>query len=171
MDPEPGKPEGRRIRATSRASSRPSVVRRRSNFDSVPGAPWAAARDKLGQARWMRRNPTPSEARLWEFLRRRQAAGFKFRRQHVVAGYIVDFYCPELRLVIEVDGPIHAEQIVEDAARERNLARLGIDILRFAASQVIDDPHAVRQRIAAECLRRASCVVVRCIDVVRVHDG
>jgi very-short-patch-repair endonuclease len=109
----------------------------------------------------MRRNPTPSEARLWEYLGRRQAACFKFRRQHVVAGYIVDFYCPELRLVIEVDGPIHAERMHEDAARERDLARLGIRILRFQASHVIDDTDAVFERIAAECLRPAPIFVVR----------
>jgi very-short-patch-repair endonuclease len=71
-----------------------------------------------------------------------------------------DAYCPELRLVIEVDGPIHAEQILEDKTRERDLARLGLHILRIQASQVMDDILAVFDRIAAECLHRATTLVV-----------
>lgn len=103
----------------------------------------------------MRKNPTLSELRLWEWLRRRQAGGFKFRRQHVIAGYIVDFYCPELRLVIEVDGPIHADHVLEDDARSSPLplARQGPAL---QALQVMDNTLAVVQRIATECCHRAA---------------
>ncbi|MCS6918857.1 MAG: rRNA maturation RNAse YbeY, partial [Fimbriimonadales bacterium] len=58
-------------------------------------------------ARQKRREPTPAEKRLWKYLRNRQLLGFKFRRQHTIERFIVDFYCPEAKLVIEVDGEIH----------------------------------------------------------------
>jgi very-short-patch-repair endonuclease len=61
-------------------------------------------------ARQHRSNPTPAEERLWDAIRRRQVGGARFRRQHPIAGFVLDFCCPERRLVVEVDGPIHDQQ-------------------------------------------------------------
>ena len=58
-------------------------------------------------ARWMRANPTDAERRLWRCLRRERCLGYKFRRQHIIDRFIVDFYCAEACLVIELDGEVH----------------------------------------------------------------
>ncbi len=63
--------------------------------------------DKRELARKFRREPTPSERLAWQILRDRRCLGLKFRRQQVIRGYVVDFYCAELRLVLEIDGPVH----------------------------------------------------------------
>jgi len=86
----------------------------------------------------MRRNPTRAEALLWDRLRHRQLEGFKFRRQHIIAGFIVDFYCSKLRLAVEVDGPHHESQVEEDLQRTRLLATHGIRVVRVRAEEVMD---------------------------------
>lgn len=91
----------------------------------------------------MRRNPTPAEAKLWSRIRKRQLAGYKFRRQHIIAGFIVDFYCPTLQLVVEVDGPIHQFQPRQDAQRTRILQARGVRIVRFSSEAVIKDTDQV----------------------------
>jgi len=78
-------------------------------------------------------------------------AGWKFRRQHVVAGYIVDFYCPELRLAIEVDGAVHRTQVAEDHRRDEALARLGTRVLRLRNAEVLERLDEVIARIAVAC--------------------
>jgi very-short-patch-repair endonuclease len=62
---------------------------------------------KILQARKLRKTQTPSERRLWQVLRNRKLLNFKFHRQYIVAGFILDFYCPVLKLGIEIDGKIH----------------------------------------------------------------
>ena len=76
---------------------------------------------------------TSAEKKLWLLIRVRQLNGLKFRRQHGIDSYIVDFYCPEKRLVIEVDGDVHAyeEQIVRDKGRKDYLKALGLQIVRY----------------------------------------
>ena len=64
----------------------------------------------IERARQMRKEPTNAEALLWVRLRKRQLDGLKFRRQHIVQYFIVDFYCPRVKLVIEIDGPVHDVQ-------------------------------------------------------------
>ena len=84
-------------------------------------------------ARENRRNPTPAETLLWQkVLRGKQFEHYKFLRQKPIGAYIVDFYCAELRLVIEIDGDSHAEQIEYDAQRTRFLNSLGLHVLRYA---------------------------------------
>ena len=79
-------------------------------------------RDQLiEQARHMRADPTQAEALLWEKLRKRQLGGLKFRRQHVIHFFIVDFYCPAAKLVLEIDGSVHAEEEEYDQEREAYL--------------------------------------------------
>ncbi len=90
----------------------------------------------------MRRNPSLAEARLWSQLRYRQLAGLKFRRQHIIAGFIVDFYCPELRLAVEVDGPHHQLQRSEDEFRTFILG-YGVSVVRVQADAVMADVQQV----------------------------
>jgi len=75
----------------------------------------------------------PAEKILWYHLKGRQIKGYKFRRQFGIGDYIVDFYCPEAKLVIEIDGDSHYEPIAieYDRVRENNLQSLGLDIIRF----------------------------------------
>ena len=84
-------------------------------------------------ARNLRKNQTETEARLWAKLRDRRLNGFKFRRQHPIGRYIVDFCCPEKQLVIELDGGGHAkdEQKQYDKKRDEWLEQKGISVLRF----------------------------------------
>ena len=85
----------------------------------------------------MRANPTAAEEALWRKLRR-NLSGKKFRRQHVIDRYIVDFLCVPANLIIEVDGPIHLSQVEDDANREAALGRLGYRIIRFTNEQVLE---------------------------------
>ena len=87
-------------------------------------------------ARQMRRDATPSEERLWQRLRNCQVEGLKFRRQHPVGRFIVDFYCAEARLVIEVDGPIHEYTPDDDAVRQEFLESQGLRLLRLSNAEV-----------------------------------
>ena len=83
-------------------------------------------------ARTNRKNPTPAETTLWQKLQRnRQFHGYKFLRQKPIGPYVADFYCAELKLVVEIDGDSHAAQEAYDAARTAYLARQGIRVLRY----------------------------------------
>jgi very-short-patch-repair endonuclease len=84
-------------------------------------------------ARQLRHNQTDEEKELWRALRGRQFAGFKFRRQHTVGGHILDFYCADAKLDVELDGFQHGlpEGIQRDEAREKFLVEQGIETLRF----------------------------------------
>ncbi len=83
-------------------------------------------------ARTNRKNPTPAETTIWQkLLRNRQFHGYKFLRQKPIGPYVADFYCAELKLVIEIDGDSHAAQKAYDAQRTEYLARQGIRVLRY----------------------------------------
>jgi len=104
-------------------------------------------------ARQLRREMTPAERRLWEHLRRSQLDGLHFRRQQVIDGYIADFYCHEVGLVVEVDGGIHAQQRDWDAQRDAVLGARQLAILRFRNEQVFTELTWVLdeiRRVAAE---------------------
>ena len=92
--------------------------------------------EKLNLARQMRKAPTEAEARAWEILRDRRCLGLKFRRQQVIRGLIVDFYCAEKRLAVELDGEIHAGQAEYDAARDALLGAEDIRVLRIPNAEV-----------------------------------
>ena len=87
-------------------------------------------------SRNLRKNLTLSEHLLWQRLRRKDL-GHKFRCQHLAYGYILDFYCPKLKLGIEVDGKIHDKQKEQDQERENILQSKGIKIIRFTGAEVI----------------------------------
>jgi very-short-patch-repair endonuclease len=84
------------------------------------------------RARRLRGNSTDAEAKLWRALRRDQLNGLHFRRQHPIGPYTLDFYCPTLRIAIEVDGGQHAEQTKKtDERRDRWLAEKGVEVIRY----------------------------------------
>jgi very-short-patch-repair endonuclease len=83
-------------------------------------------------AKRLRKKSTPAEKHLWQVLKGRQLAGLKFRRQHPVGRFILDFYCADYKLVIEVDGEIHKSQVEYDAARTAQLETHGYKVLRFS---------------------------------------
>ena len=97
---------------------------------------------KLERARELRHDMTPAEKILWHELRGNKL-GVHFRRQQVIAGFIVDFYCHKAALVIEVDGDIHDLQQEEDARREKVLREMGLRIVRFGNEEVMRDLSAV----------------------------
>ncbi len=90
-------------------------------------------------ARKLRQNMTPAEKRLWSALRNKQLEGLRFRRQHPVDNFILDFYCPSYKLVIEVDGEIHSDRTDYDDARTDQLAEYGYTVLRFSNERVMND--------------------------------
>lgn len=94
----------------------------------------------IRKARELRRSPSPPESLLWQRLRERPA-GLKFRRQHPFGPFIVDFYCPAVKLVVEVDGDSHdmGDRPATDAHRERWLQEQGLRLLRFNAADVMND--------------------------------
>lgn len=99
-------------------------------------------------ARRLRRDATDAENRLWQALRNRRLGGLKFRRQATVGRAIPDFFCPEKRLVVEVDGGQHSEEA--DAARTAKLKAAGCHVIRFWNSEVIANLDAVLERILIE---------------------
>jgi len=100
------------------------------------------------RARQLRKSMTDAEHALWARLRRRQVHGYKFRRQHPLSGYIVDFVCLDEKLVVEVDGGQHDEQRDEDARRTRCLEQEGFRVMRFWNHQVLGELDAVIEAIA-----------------------
>src|SRR5512135_747341 len=109
------------------------------------GRKWAEVRPL---ARAMRRSPTPAEKRLWALVRKRQL-GPRFRRQYVIRGFIVDFYCPEKKLAVEVDGAVHLSQAEADAQRDHVLALHGCRVVRVRNEDVLHDTERVIARIKA----------------------
>lgn len=112
---------------------------------------------KLKQpSRQLRSNMTDVEQRLWYYVRRKQIRGVQFYRQKPLLTFIVDFYCPAAKLVIELDGSQHfeAEQITKDQDRDKALAALGLQVLRFDNQQVLTETEAVLQVIAAAVKER-----------------
>jgi very-short-patch-repair endonuclease len=99
-------------------------------------------------ARGFRKDPTPSEAVLWGLVRGKQL-GARIRRQQPVGPFVVDFFCPEYRLIIEVDGPIHEAQTERDRERQHLLEACGYRVLRLPAAEVETHPQATLQCIRA----------------------
>ncbi|MEJ5298954.1 MAG: endonuclease domain-containing protein [Armatimonadota bacterium] len=96
-----------------------------------------------GQARSLRKSATPAEQLLWRYLRGRQLNGRKWRRQQPFGPYVLDFYCPELRLAVEIDGDVHAARESADRERQRRLENRGITVVRFTNREVLDNLEGV----------------------------
>ena len=97
-------------------------------------------------ARELRKNSTPAEKVLWSHIRRK-ALGIEFHRQVPLLLYIVDFYCHEIGLAIELDGSIHESQFLEDSERQESLEKWGVKFLRFSNQQIFSEIDDVIQTI------------------------
>lgn len=100
--------------------------------------------------RRLRNNATPAEAELWKMLKGSQLQDRKFRRQHSIGSYIVDFYCPAEHLAVELDGAVHDDpaRYDYDDRREVFLRERGIRVVRFENRDVFEDPERVLEAIA-----------------------
>ena len=109
------------------------------------------------RARALRRRLSPPEARLWVRLRRRHLRGLKFRRQHPIGPYIVDFYCATARLAVEVDGQghEHPDRIAHDRRRTAWLREQNIRVMRLAAESVRVHLDEVLEFIAQTAMERS----------------
>jgi leucyl-tRNA synthetase len=121
-------------------------------------------------ARDLRKNQTPSEILVWKILRRRSFFGYKFLRQHPIffsiraqriEFFIADFYCSQLKLIIEVDGKIHEKQREYDIERDSKLLEKGIYVIRIKNEELIDTDRSnailheiIQKRIEEICLLR-----------------
>jgi very-short-patch-repair endonuclease len=115
----------------------------RKPYHSAPGQ-W----EKLKPvARSMRHEPTEAEDVLWQALRNRKLDNAKFRRQYSIGRFIVDFYCAEANLVVEVDGEIHDQQVAEDQVRQNFLETQGMQVIRFRNEEVLKTIAHVLARI------------------------
>ncbi len=112
------------------------------------------SREVQAAAREMRKEPTRAEDVLWEALRGRRLDGLRFRRQHPVERFALDFYCPIAKLAVEVDGDVHDQQRERDEERDAHIAAFGYHTLRFRNEEVLHDLPAVLARISALAAER-----------------
>src|SRR6478736_1652456 len=124
---------------------------RQWSYDKLP--------DSLKEnARRMRKEPTAAEELLWDVLRNRKLGGFKFRRQQPFEGFIIDFYCDEAKLAIEVDGGIHLtpDQKRYDREREQYIKEFCVDTIRFTNEEVKEDMATVKKKILTAAQSRVT---------------
>jgi very-short-patch-repair endonuclease len=114
--------------------------------------------DELEKRRSLRHRAPETEPLVWEALRGRGLDGLKFRRQYSVGPYVLDLYCPALKLALELDGPSHESDDAQeyDVARQTYIEGLGIRFLRFTNTQVQNNRDGVLAPIAAEAQRLSS---------------
>lgn len=106
--------------------------------------------EKLALAREFRSQPTEAEDKLWQRLRRNQLDGWHFRRQQIIAGFIVDFYCHQAGLILEADGPVHDRQRTDDLHRDQVLTEMGYRVMRISNDDMIN-----RTEIVMSSIRKA----------------
>jgi very-short-patch-repair endonuclease len=106
------------------------------------------------RARLLRETSTRSEQLLWESLRARKLSGTKWRRQHKMGQFAVDFFCAELALAIEIDGNVHDGQRDRDSERQHAIEQSGVQIVRFTASEVEHDLAAVLAKLGEQISAR-----------------
>ena len=128
------------------------------------GRGWTQQREL---ARSMRKAQTGAEGLLWERLRAERLAGLKFRRQHPIGRFVVDFYCVERGIAIEVDGAVHGSQQAEDSARQGYLEERGIRFLRFSNEIVQENI----ERVLAEIVNTLNAPAPPLHDVERGPGG
>ncbi len=121
----------------------PSAIRGRGI--EVPASCWGIMlyyrKELKNLSRVLRKNMTESELLLWSRIRRKQINERQFYRQKIIGNYIVDFYCPSARLIIQVDGSQHFDQsgLRRDMSQDEEMRRLGLRVLRFSSHEVIVD--------------------------------
>jgi imidazole glycerol-phosphate synthase subunit HisF len=114
------------------------------------------ATDKIFEfAKELRHSQTSSEKYLWQILRNRKIDGLKFRRQHPLGKFVVDFYCHEAKLVIELDGNVHDNPEVKtyDIERQKTIEQLGLTVLRFTNDAIFNDLDGVVHQII-DCIKK-----------------
>ncbi len=124
----------------------------RMRDENVPDywdVPESLRRTMVEVARQLRKEPARSEDKLWQALRGKKLDGRKFRRQQPIGPFVVDFFCPIERLIVEVDGPIHEAQRDADQQRQQLLKSLGLHFVRVTTDDVEHDLEAVLERIRA----------------------
>lgn len=107
-------------------------------------------------AKRLRREMTEEENILWQNLRANRLGGFHFRRQQIIGKYIVDFYCHAARLVVELDGEIHKQQVERDAEREKDLIGRGLLVLGFKNEEIKHNIQPVLEHITETCRTRTT---------------
>jgi very-short-patch-repair endonuclease len=111
---------------------------------------------KFRQARLFRREMTPSEALLWSRLRGNKLMDLHFRRQLVIRGFIVDFYCHKAKIIIEIDGSVHQSEVDADRMRDSILTSLGILVFRVSSPEVENNINGVIMKIQEKCLEQVN---------------
>ena len=113
-------------------------------------------RKNINKCSELRKRQTDAEKKPWVILRNRQLAGAKFRRQFSIGSYILDFYAPEFRLCIEADGGQHYEDKGKqgDKVREKELSKLGVEILRFNDNEILNNIEGVFEIIQKNLRRK-----------------
>ncbi|WP_374273966.1 endonuclease domain-containing protein [Brevundimonas sp.] len=106
--------------------------------------------DRTRRARRLRAKVTHAESQLWDLLRGRKLENLKFRRQAPVAGFVVDFFCAELKLVIELDGGIHDLRTEVDSLRDERLIAAGFKVMRFSNGAFQSNPAVVLDAIRSQ---------------------
>lgn len=117
--------------------------------DKKPTFHYGAKKSTFILAKKLRKNSTRAEKILWQLLRNRRFEGYKFRRQHPIWKYVVDFYCHQSRLVIETDGEAHdnADQIKNDSERDEFMEKMGLKVLRIKNEDLFNDQEKVLDMI------------------------
>jgi len=110
---------------------------------------YGASRNTFEKAHELRKNMTKAEIALWDELKNRKLFKVRFRRQHPVDIFVVDFYCHEIMLAIEIDGEIHSKKEISeyDDGRTHDIEKLGIKIIRFTNEQVFNDINKVKSEL------------------------
>jgi very-short-patch-repair endonuclease len=106
--------------------------------------------DKLALAKYFRSHMTYAEKCFWNMARRNQIEGLQFRRQQIIHGFIADFYCNQINLVIEIDGGIHEQQKDYDKLRDHIITACGIKVIRFTNEEVLNKSDWVLQKLKEE---------------------
>ncbi len=118
---------------------------------SMPRKIPKARKRMIARGRRLRRESTFPERLLWGRLRNHRCAGLKFRRQHAVGPYVVDFFCASERIVVELDGRSHDDRGPQDRERQDYLERQGLSVMRFSNDRLLADLDGVVEAIAAAC--------------------
>ncbi len=120
-------------------------------MNDIPRKALRASAHMIHRARTLRRDSTIPEKVIWKRLRSRRCGQLKFRRQHPIGPYVADFFCQQLKLVVEIDGRSHDDTYIPDQVRQRYLEESGMEVIRFTNDRVIRDPNGVAESIWAWC--------------------
>ena len=122
---------------------------------------YGASYSVFEKAKYLRENMTQAEKILWERLKNKQILGLRFKPQHPINQFIVDFYCHRIRIVIELDGEIHDKKEIKeyDINREWEIENYNIEILRFKNYQILEEIEQVLNKINIVCKKKLSDII------------